>query len=95
MKKLPYKVWYDIAYHYAIAQNAAGKFSMQLLKHEEVTLESAHWKQMYMASFSKANAFHYVWRLLGGAPRTLEDWYEAMKGRWQKGEHDHVNTSIR
>jgi hypothetical protein len=93
--KLPYKVWYAIAYHYAIAQNAAGQFSSNLLRYEEGHPERAHWKQMYMASFSKANAFSFTWKLLGGAHRILEDWYEEMKRRWSKGEHDYPNASIR
>lgn len=82
MKKLPYKIWYEIAYHYAISQNAAGIFYGHMQR--SAVHDAQHWKGQYLASFSKASAYHYVWRLLGGDPRTLEDWYEKMKGRWQK-----------
>lgn len=83
-ERIPYKVWEEIAFHYALSQNAAGGFYTILLRYQEGHPERAHWKQMYMASFSKAGAYHFVWRLLGGEPRTLEDWYEALKRRWQK-----------
>lgn len=96
-ERIPYKVWYDIAYHYAISHNATIKFNEQLEKVGTSTpnLEEYYWRRMWLTSMGKATAYRRMWLLLGGREGTLKDWYEEMKRRWQKGEHDYPNASTR
>lgn len=81
--KQPYKVWYDIAYHYAISHNATIKFDAQLEKVGTSTpiLEEYYWKRMWLTSMGKATAYKHIWILLGGREWILKAWYEEMKGR--------------